>query len=112
MIVSKRDGSNLHEAVQQGVAVHIANVVAVRLLVVSEECDGGHFLHGVQLLLQLQGLWAGDSSADVDGGFSVMDSILKLSLDYLLLGLVSGYRPVIGGYQTIECSDWSLYLLA
>ena len=93
MVVAKRDGGNLHKAVQQSVAVHIADVVAMRLLIVCEEGDGGHLLHGVQLLLELQRFRSRDGGADVDGRLRVMNGILELCLDNLLLGLIGRYGP-------------------
>ena len=52
MVVAQGDGGDLHEAVEEGVAVHVTEVVPVGFVVVSEEGDGGHLLHGVQLSLE------------------------------------------------------------
>ena len=55
VVVAQGDRGDLHEAVEEGVAVHITEVVPVGFVVVSEEGDRGHLLHGVQLSLQRLG---------------------------------------------------------
>ena len=52
VVVAQGDGGDLHEAVEEGVAVHVTEVVPVGFVVVSEERNGGHLLHRVQLSLQ------------------------------------------------------------
>lgn len=55
MIVSKRNGGNLHEAVQERISVDVADVVSIGFVIVRKECDRGHLLHGIQLLLEGNG---------------------------------------------------------
>ena len=68
VVVAQRQGRDLTVGVEQGVAVHIADVVADALVVVGEEDDGIRELDLVHFGDELLGPGAGDGRADRGAG--------------------------------------------
>ena len=68
MIVAKRQGRDLTVDIQQGVAIHIADIVSNALVVVGEEDDAIRELDLVHVGNELLGPGAGDGRADRGAG--------------------------------------------
>ena len=54
--LTQRNGGDLHEAVEEDVAVDVGEVLAPRLVHVGEEGHRAHLLHAHQLGLEANGL--------------------------------------------------------
>ena len=93
MIVAQGDGCDLHEAIKESIAVHIAEVVSIGLFIVGKKCHRGHLLHGVELFLESHRSGSRHSCFDVDGWLPMLNWFLENSLYNLLLGLVGRNPP-------------------